>query len=354
MPTSTSGLCPFHDERTPSFGVNPLDKVYHCFGCQASGDLFTFVMETEGLDFAAALEALADRFGVQLETESEDPRAAERRERRDRLHALLGRAAAYYERYLWEAHEAASAREYLLGRGFDRQTLSAFRVGYAPSAWDRMLRASRNAGFNEGELLSAGLAQRSRARPGGVYDRFRERIIFPTSDERGRVIGFGARAMRENQMPKYLNTAESELYQKRRVLYAIDLALRSGATRTGRMILVEGYTDVLALHQAGIRNSVGIMGTSLTEEQIAALARRVQVLELCLDADSAGQAAMLRAAEVAAGHKLELRVVPLPAGTDPAELISSQGADALRARVEASVPFAAFQVERILEQADLA
>lgn len=346
------GLCPFHDERTPSFGVNPLDKVYHCFGCQASGDLFTFVMEAEGLDFTGALEALADRFGVELETEAEDPRAATKRERRERLHGLLGRAAAYYERYLWEASEAEPAREYLLRRGFQRETLSAFRVGYAPSAWDRMLRASRSAGFTEEELLVAGLAQRSKAQPGRVYDRFRERIMFPTADERGRVIGFGARAMRDNQRPKYLNSAEGELYQKRRVLYGIDLALRSGATRSGRMILVEGYTDVLALHEAGIANAVGIMGTSLTEEQIAALARRVQILVLCLDADSAGEAAMLRAAEVAPRHNVELRVVPLPAGADPAELMS-EGAEALRARVETSVPFAAFHVERILEQADV-
>jgi DNA primase len=347
------GRCPFHDERTPSFGVNPHDKVYHCFGCQASGDLFTFVMETEGLDFAAALEALADRFGVELETEAEDPGAASRRRRRERLQGLLGRAAAYYARYLFEANEAAGAREYLLGRGFTEETLTAFRVGYAPSAWDRILRASRSAGFSEDELLAVGLGQRSKSQPGRVYDRFRERIMFPTSDARGRVVGFGARAMRDNQRPKYLNTAESELYQKRRVLYGIDLAVRSGALRSGRMILVEGYTDALALHQAGIANTVGIMGTSLTEEQIAALARNVQVLELCLDADSAGQAAMLRAAEVAAGHKLELRVVALPAGTDPAELIERDGAEAVRARVEASVPFVSFHVERILEQADV-
>jgi DNA primase len=347
------GRCPFHDERTPSFGVNPLDKVYHCFGCGASGDLFTFVMETEGLDFSATLETLADRFGVQLETEDEDPAAAARRQRRERLQSLLGRAATYYVRYLWEANEAAGARDYLLGRGFSREALRTYRVGYAPSAWDRILRASRSAGYTEEELLAAGIAQRSKTQPGRVYDRFRERIMFPSADARGRVVGFGARAMRENQRPKYLNTAENELYKKRRVLYGLDVALRAGASRTGRMILVEGYTDVLALHQAGITNAVGIMGTSLTDEQITALARTVPVLELCLDADSAGQAAMLRAAEVAQGHKVELRVVPLPAGTDPAELIEREGADALRERVEASVPFPVFHVERILEQANV-
>jgi DNA primase len=311
------GLCPFHDERTPSFHVRPEVKRYHCFGCQVSGDPFDFVMETEGLDFKAALESLADRFGVKLETEAEDPGAAAARQRRERLYSLLGRAAAYYSRYLWEAREAGPARTYLLGRGLEESTLREFRVGYAPSAWDRMLLASRRAGYTDEELLATGLAQRSKSRPGQIYDRFRERIVFPAVDARVRVHGFGARAMRDNQRPKYLNTSDGVLYHKREVLFGIDLA-RAPAARAGRMILVEGYTDVLALHQAGLRNAVGIMGTALTEEQVGELDRVVQVLELCLDADRAGQDAMLRAERLAAGRNLELRVVPLPEGTDPA------------------------------------
>jgi DNA primase len=346
------GICPFHEERTASFHVRPDEKHYHCFGCQASGDPFTFVMETEGLDFKAALESLADRFGVKLETEDEDPAAATRRTRRERLYSLLGRAATYYARYLWEAREAASARAYLLGRGLAEETLREFRVGYAPSAWDRILRASRGAGFSDEELLAAGLVQRSKTRPGQVYDRFRERIMFPSADARGRVRGFGARAMRENQPPKYLNTSDGELYHKRSQLFGVDLA-RATAARAGRMILVEGYTDVLALHQAGLRNAVGIMGTALTEEQVRELERTVRVLELCLDADRAGQEAMLRASKLAAGRNLELRVVPLPEGTDPAELVERDGADALRARVEGSAPLVVFHVERILERAEL-
>ncbi len=346
------GNCPFHDERTGSFHVRPEQKHYYCFGCHVSGDPFTFAMETEGLDFKGALEALADRFGVRLETEDEDPAAASKRERRERLYSLLGRAATYYARYLWEANEAAPAREYLLGRGLTEETLREFRVGYAPSAWDRILRASRSTGFSDEDLLAAGLVQRSKARQGQVYDRFRERIMFPSADSRGRVHGFGARAMRDNQRPKYLNTSDSDLYHKRSQLFGIDLA-RSSAARAGKMILVEGYTDVLALHQAGLRNAVGIMGTALTEEQVRELERVVQVLVLCLDADRAGQEAMLRAARLAAGSRLELRVVPLPEGTDPAELVERDGADALRTLVEASVPFVVFHVERILERADL-
>jgi DNA primase len=348
------GLCPFHDERTGSFHVRPDEKHYYCFGCQAAGDPFSFVMETEGLDFKAALEALADRFGVTLETEDEDPAAASRRQRRERLYTLLGRAATYYARYLWESTEAASARAYLLGRGLTEETLREFRVGYAPSAWDKLWRASRSTGFSDDELLAAGLLQRSKTSRGQVYDRFRERIMFPSVDARGRVRGFGARAMRDNQQPKYLNTSDGEVYHKRSQLFGIDLA-RAAAARAGRMILVEGYTDVLALHQAGIRNAVGIMGTALTEEQVRELARIVQVLELCLDADRAGQDAMLRAAKIASEHKppLELRVVPLPEGTDPADLIERQGADALRELVGRSQPFVVFHVESILSRGDV-
>jgi DNA primase len=348
------GRCPFHDERTASFHVSPDDGLYHCFGCQASGDAFKFVMETEGLDFVGALEALANRFGVQLQTEDEDPLAASRRQRRERLHSLLGRAAAYYARYLSESAEAATARGYLSDRGFTEETLKAFRVGYAPSAWDRILLASRKAGFSDEELLTVGLVQRSKTSQGRIYDRFRERIMFPATDGRGRVLGFGARAMRDNQQPKYLNTSDGELYHKRSVLFGIDLA-RPAAAKATRMILVEGYTDVLALHQAGLSNAVAIMGTSLTEEQVSELERVVGgagVLELCLDADRAGQDAMLRAAQLAEGRKLDLRVVPLTEGMDPAELIQREGGERLRERVAASMPFVAFHVDRILARAD--
>jgi DNA primase len=346
------GLCPFHSERTPSFHVRPDEKHYHCFGCQVSGDPFDFVMATEGLDFKGALETLAQRFGVQLVSEQENPAAAARRHRRERLLAALERATIFYARHLWESREAAAAREYLLGRGFAERTLREFRVGYAPSAWDRLLVASRRAGFEEQELVEAGLAQPSRQRPGRVYDRFRRRIMFPAADARGRVRGFGARALGVDQQPKYLNSPDGDLYHKREQLFGLDLA-RASAARAGRMILVEGYTDVLALHQAGITNAVGIMGTALTEEQLAVLARVVPVLELCLDADRAGQEAMLRAASLAAARGLALRVVALPDGADPAELIASAGPQALRERVQTSVPFAVFATRRILSSQPL-
>jgi DNA primase len=351
------GLCPFHEERTPSFGVDPVKKVYHCFGCGAGGDVFTFVQEIEGLDFVGALEYLADRYGIELEREEEDPRAAERRHKRERLYELLERATSFYERYLWESDEAAGAREYLAGRGLEEDTLREFRVGYAPSAYDRMLGAARQAGFTNRESFESGLAQRAKGE-GRLYDRFRRRITFPLTDHRGRVLGFGARQMGEaDRGPKYLNTPEGELYHKGRQLFGLALA-RPEAARIGEVVLVEGYTDVLALHQAGLSNTVGLMGTALTEEQVGELARLVggsdaARVTLALDADASGQQAMIRAAAVAAGRKLDLRVAPLPEGRDPADLVTDEGADAVRARIAASVPFEEFSFERVLAGADL-
>ncbi len=349
-PARYEGLCPFHDERTPSFGIDPTQKVYYCFGCQASGDVFTFVQETEGADFKGALELLADRYGVELQREEEDPREAEKRKRRERLLGLLARTAAYYQRVLWESSEAQRARDYLTGRGLGEEMLREFRVGYAPSAWDRVLSASRRGGFSEQELYATGLAQRSKEN-GRPYDRFRSRIMFPLADVRGRVLGFGARAMREEQRPKYLNTSDNDVYHKGLHLYGAELA-RAHATRAGEAIVCEGYTDTIALHQAGMRNTVGLMGTALTVEQVGELARMAQTVLLALDADGAGQEAMLRASSVAAKRKLELRVVPLPAGADPAELIQRDGPEAMRAAAEHSVPFVRFRVERVLAGGD--
>jgi DNA primase len=349
-PARYEGLCPFHDERTPSFGIDPAQKVYYCFGCQASGDVFTFVQETEGVDFKGALELLAERYGVELQREEEDPKEAERRKRRERLLELLSRTAGYYERYLWESEEAAKAREYLLGRGLGEEILREFRVGYAPSAWDRVLSASRRGGFSERELYDTGLVQRSKEN-GRVYDRFRSRIMFPLADVRGRVLGFGARAMREEQRPKYLNTSDNDIYHKGLQLYGADLA-RAHATKAGEVIVCEGYTDVIALHQAGIRNAVGLMGTALTAEQVGELARMAQTVLLALDADSAGQEAMLKAFSLANKRNLELRVVMLPQGADPAELIQRDGAAAMQETVKGSISFVSFRAERVLASGD--
>jgi len=347
------GLCPFHDERTPSFSVDPTKGLYHCFGCGQGGDAIGFVMETEGLAFPEAVEQLAQDSGVELEREEEDPGEGERRRRRERLLALLDRTAGFYANYLWAAAEARRARDYLAGRGLSEETLRAFRVGYAPKAWDRVLVGAQRDGFSEEELLAAGLARRGRG--GGAYDWFRERITFPLADARGRVLGFGARAMREDQGGKYVNTPEGELYHKGRLLFGIDRA-RAAVAKAGRVVVVEGYTDVLALHQAGVQETVAIMGTAFTGDQLRELARAVGddgSVFLALDADRSGQEAMLRAAKMAEERSVRLRVVRMPQGSDPADLVSSGGAEAVTGLLAGSLSVVEFAVERVLEDADV-
>src|ERR671910_3026363 len=253
-----SGLCPFHDERTPSFKVNPQDKLYYCFGCEASGDVFRFVEEKEGLEFPDAVESLAERYGVELERESEDPRAEESRRRRARLWELLERTAKFYESYLWKGtkRECQKAREYLASRGLRERVLRDFGVGLAPSAWDSVFVKAQRERFTVQELLAAGLAQKGRS--GGHYDRFRSRITFPIRDQRGRVLGFGARALRAEERAKYVNSPEGELYRKSSTLYGIEKA-RGAIAKAGRAVVVEGYTDVIAAHQAGLGETIAVM-----------------------------------------------------------------------------------------------
>jgi DNA primase len=345
------GLCPFHEERTPSFSVDAQEKLYHCFGCGVGGDTIKFIEEKEGLGFAEAVELLADRYGVELEREREDPRAEAKRQQRRRLGDLLDRTAAFYVAYLWDSEEARKAREYLGERGLGEEVLRAFAVGYAPSAWDKVLLRGRRAGFEVEELRGVGLVQRGRG--GGEYDRFRSRIMFPIRDRRGRTLGFGGRAMRSDQGAKYVNTAETDFFHKSRVLYGLDLA-KGAIAKEGRAVVVEGYTDVLALRQAGIEEAVGVMGTAITDEQVAALSGMVDEVILALDADSAGQEAMLRAQRVAAGRKMRLRVAAMPAGEDPAEMMAAEGgAERFRALLDAAVEITAFQVGLVLERTDV-
>lgn len=344
------GLCPFHEERTPSFSVDPQEKLYHCFGCGVGGDVIKFVEEKEGLGFAEAVELLADRYGVELEREQEDPRAEARRQRRRRLEQLLDRSAAYYANYLWDSKEGAKAREYLRGRGLEEEVLRAFGVGFAPSAWDKILVAGQRAGFNVDELRAVGLAQKGRS--GGEYDRFRSRIMFPIRDRRGRTLGFGGRAMRSDQGAKYVNTAETDFFHKSTILYGVDLA-KGAIAKAARAVVVEGYTDVLALHQAGVEEAVGVMGTAITGEQVAALSGMVEEVVLALDADSAGQEAMLRAQRVAAGRRMRLRVAAMPAGEDPAEMMAAaDGAERFRGLIEAALELPDFQVGLVLDGTD--
>jgi DNA primase len=346
------GLCPFHDERSPSFSVDPHDKLYHCFGCGVAGDVFGFIMEKEGLNFTEAVEALADRYGVELQRDEEDPRAEAARQRRQRLQQLLERAAAYYSNYLWESKEAGKAREYLAARGLSEETLKNFGVGFAPSAWDKILVAGQRAGFTVPEMHSVGLVQKSER--GGEYDRFRARIMFPIRDPRGRTLGFGGRATREDQKPKYVNTSETDFFHKSEILYGLDRA-RAAMAKANRAVVVEGYTDVLALHQAGMEGAVGVMGTAITPEQVATLSGTVDEVVLAMDADEAGEEAMLRAQRVAAGRRMRLRVASMPSGVDPAELMAeADGPDRFRGFLQGAAELTDFQVTRVLNRTDVA
>jgi DNA primase len=344
------GNCPFHEERTPSFKVNPRDKLYYCFGCEAKGDVFGFVQEKEGLDFPEAVESLAERYGVELKRENEDPQAEERRRQRARLWELLERTAKFYERYLWEAPKAEKARAYLKGRGLSEDVLRRFGVGMAPSAWDQVLTGSQRAGFKLEELLAAGLVQKGRQ--GGHYDRFRSRITFPIRDQRGRVLGFGARSLSAHSKPKYLNSPEGELYRKSHTLYGIDRA-RGPIAKARRAIVVEGYTDVLALHQAGVEEAVAIMGTAITPEQVAMLAGLTDVVVLALDADRAGADAMIRAQKVAGGKSLELQVAAMPEGEDPADMLQEGSVDRFTQLVDGAVDLPSFRVDVALGRGEL-
>ncbi|MDP9136166.1 MAG: DNA primase, partial [Actinomycetota bacterium] len=328
--------------------------LYHCFGCGVGGDAIGFVQETEALPFGEAVELLAERYNVELKREREDPEEERRRERRGRLLALLERTTAFYEKYLWGSDDAAAARAYLAGRGLSEETLRAYRVGWSPTGWDKLLSGAQRDGFSFEELVAAGLAQPKRSGKGGV-DRFRERIMFPLADARGRVLGFGARTMRPDEPAKYINTSENEIYHKGRQLFGIDKA-RVAAAKSGRVVVVEGYTDVLALHQAGVAETVAIMGTALTEHQLAELARAAGaegVVYLALDADSSGQQAMLRAAGLAEQRDVELRVVQMPEGVDPADLVAAEGADAIVGKLEGALSVVEFAVRRVLADTQL-
>ena len=352
--TRFSGLCPFHDERSPSFSVDSAQQLYHCFGCGVGGDVIKFVEEKEGLGFPDAVEALADRYGVELERESEDPRAEEARRKRARLGALLERTAEYYANVLWESPQARRAREYLAERGLEEAVLREFGVGLAPATWDTVLVRGQQAGYSVEEMTAAGLIRQGQ-KGRGHYDQFRARIIFPIRDARGRVNGFGGRATKQDQKPKYVNSPEGELYSKRRTLYGIDRA-RAAIAKEGRAVLVEGYTDVLALHQAGIGSAVGVMGTAITPEQVKLLSGYAEEAVLALDADRAGREAMLRAQGVVSGGRLRLRVARLPEGQDPADLLAAGdqvAAAKLREAIEHAEDLPSFHVRMLLDDAEL-
>ena len=325
------GLCPFHQEKTPSFGVSPDRGTFKCFGCGEGGDAITFVEKHENLDFVGAIEWLADRFGVQLEYEETSPEQDRVRRRRERLFQLLDRAATFYERHLWESESGAFARDYLASRGLREEVCREFRLGLAPGG-AALARAASAQGFTGDELAGAGLVNRRGS------DYFSRRLMFPLADARGRVRGFQARRLREDDplRAKYVNSPEGELFRKGDMLYGLDLA-RTAIAKQERAVVVEGNTDVLALRQAGLEPVVASMGTAVTDRQLKELSRLTHKAWLCFDGDAAGEAATLRGMELAAAQGFDVRVVTLPPGRDPADL--SNEFDELLGRAESYLSY---------------
>jgi DNA primase len=334
-----TGRCPFHEEKTPSFSVNPVDKLYYCFGCGKGGDVISFVRETESLDFVGAVEWLAERFRVPIEVEELSPKVEAERRRRERLYAVLDQTATYFERLLWDGEAGASVREYLAGRGLGEEVAKEFRLGLSPGRG--LAEKAKERGFTLDELKSAGLVTTRGT------DYFPQRLMFPLADSRGRVVGFQARKLREDDplRGKYVNSPEGDLFHKSAVLYGLHLA-RAAIGKADYAAVVEGNTDVIALRQAGFEPVVASMGTALTERQLRELGRMTKKLFLCFDADAAGQEATLRGMELAVGQGFDVKVVPLPEGQDPAD---APDAFAERLRTPESYPY--YRTRLIVERA---
>ncbi|HET7489616.1 MAG TPA: DNA primase, partial [Acidimicrobiales bacterium] len=338
------GLCPFHAEKTGSFSVNAEEGLYYCFGCQAKGDVITFVREVEHLDFVGAVERLAARAGIELRYD--EAREGKERQRRAILVEAMERAVEWYHQRLLSGQDAAPARAYLRSRGYDGDVVRAFRLGWAPGDWDALARTLR---LPDDVLRDTGLGLvNSRNRQ---QDSFRGRVLFPIFDVAGKPVAFGGRNLPGADGPKYKNSPETPIYSKSRTLYALNWA-KDEVVRTGEVVVCEGYTDVIGFFGAGVRRAVATCGTALADEHFRTLKNFARRIVLAYDADAAGQAAAARFYEWEQRYELDLRVAALPPGADPADLARQDPSALVRAVAEAR-PFLAFRLERVLSGADL-
>ncbi len=332
------GLCPFHNEKTPSFHVHVDKGFYYCFGCGAKGDVFDFVMHTQGVAFPEALQLLGQRAGIEV-----TPLQPQDRKKRD-IYSVNELALEYFKAQL-----TGAAKDYLLGRKLTPESLTAFDLGYAPESWDGLLKHALHKGITDDELLAAGLL--AEAESGRRYDRFRHRVIFPIKDYLGRVVGFSGRVL-DNSLPKYLNTPETEVFKKGELLYGLDLA-KAAIRASHECIVVEGYMDVIALHQTGFEGSVAALGATLTPEQAARLSRlEVQRLFLAFDADEAGQRAILSGLEQSVGRHFLVRAVQAPFGKDPAEAVLEGHVEEFRAALRVGLSEVEFRFRNVLSKFD--
>lgn len=335
------GLCPFHSEKTPSFTVSPSRQMFHCFGCGEGGNVFTFLMKIEGSSFPTVVRALGEKLGIRVEEKPASPAAKQRAEQAERLVALNRAAADFFRRMLQADPAAEPARAYLRDRGITAETIERFGIGYAPQSWDGLLKAlakTDKGGWATEDLVAAGLIvarEQGSKKPGdasGYYDRFRGRVMLSIRDLQKRIIGFGGRVL-DDGVPKYLNSPETPLFRKGRTLYALESA-REGIAREDQVVIVEGYFDAIALHQAGLTNVVATLGTALTPEHIEVIRRFTRRVVLLFDPDAAGVRAALRTMDLFLGAGLSVQVGSLPAGDDPDTFIRSRGVEAFTALIQ--------------------
>jgi DNA primase len=335
------GLCPFHGEKTPSFHVHPDRGFFKCFGCGQGGDVIKFVQQLENLSFPDAARLLARRAGIELE--AEDPAAARVRGEKEQIYAANALAAAYFQRMLVLAPEGAAAREYVARRGLDATVVEAFKLGFAPAGWDGLARELATNGVDLSLAVTAGLLK---AGERSHYDFYRNRLMIPTYATTGEVVAFGGRALDDAQ-PKYLNTATTPVYAKGRSLYALNVARRAAAQRDS-LIVVEGYLDCIALHQAGFTNAVASLGTSFTSEQAAELRKYAATILLCFDSDAAGSSATEKSIGVLKGTGCNVFIVQLPPGEDPDTFVRTHGAGAFQVKLDSAIPDVQFALDRRL------
>jgi len=340
---SLVGLCPFHKEKTPSFHVSVERGTWHCFGCGLGGDGFSFIEKIENVDFKGALKILAEKAGVTIEY-SNSSSSRERSSRTERLREVMSRAGEWYAGKL----SGSPAETYAKKRNLSNDTVRDWRLGYAPDAWRALLEALTSEGFSIEELLGAGLIKAADGKQGTYYDRFRNRLLFPIRDAAGRVVAFTGRALSADDPAKYLNSPETELYHKSEILFGMDHAKDAIRTR-GFTMLVEGQIDVLLAHQSGFENAVALSGTALSEKHLSLMKRYSENLMLVLDADSAGLSATAKSAALALSSGLRIKAARLPAGKDPAELISEDPKD-FTARIAAAKPIVDFFLAELAEK----
>ena len=342
------GCCPFHGEKTPSFAVNPAKNMFYCCGCHEGGDIFKFIMKIESCDFKEALKLLAARYGIPVPERQKTAVEIRREKQRERIYETNATACRFYQACLLKTPYGKGALAYLNGRGINQEIINSFSIGYALDSFTSLLSNLGRHGYKGEELLAAGLVAKGRQQ---LYDKFRNRVMIPIKDPKGKIVGFGGRVL-DNSTPKYLNTAETEWFNKRRLLFAMDVAYK--AIRTSRQaIVVEGYMDAISLHAAGISNVVASMGTAFAAEQAKLLQRIADEVVFCYDSDSAGRKASVRAVSIARTAGLKVRIAGVPEGKDPDEYVRRYGKEAFLKVVAEAREGIDFQIEETILQNDV-